>query len=209
MMRRPGSVSALEDLGRVRLSENFFMRDMLYSEIANYYGIPNIPDDPELAIAAGTRLCEDLLEPIWAKLGRISIRSAFRSCAVNEAGVGKHNCARNEANYAAHIWDRRDADGCMGATACIVVHSFLPYYERTGLWQALAWWVHDNVPGNAGLTFFPKLAAFNISWHEEGERRIYSYASPKGWLTKPGMENFDGSHVDEYSAWLAEAGIGA
>jgi hypothetical protein len=77
MMRRPGSVSALEDLGRVRLSENFFMRDMLYSEIANHYGIPNIPDDPELAISAGTRLCEDLLEPIWAKIGRISIRSAF------------------------------------------------------------------------------------------------------------------------------------
>lgn len=60
-MRRPGSVSALEDLGRVRLSENFFMRDMLYSEIANHYGIPNIPDDPELAIVAGTRLCEELL----------------------------------------------------------------------------------------------------------------------------------------------------
>ena len=68
----------------------------------------------------------------------------------------------------------------LGATACIVVHSFLPYYERTGHWQALAWWVHDNVPGNAGLTFFPKLAAFNISWHEKRERSIYSYASPKG-----------------------------
>ena len=54
-MRKPGSVSSLEELGRVRLSENFFMRDMLYSEIANFYGIPNIPDDPDLAIAAGTR----------------------------------------------------------------------------------------------------------------------------------------------------------
>ena len=206
-MRRPGSVSALEDLGRVRLSENFYMRDMVYSEIANYYGIPNIPDDPELAIAAGTRLCEDLLEPIWAKLGRISIRSAFRSCTVNEAGVGKHNCARNEANYAAHIWDRRDADGCMGATACIVVHSFLSYYERTGDWQALAWWVHDNVPDNAGLTFFPKLAAFNISWHENAERSIDSYAAPKDWLTKSGMENYEGSHADQYRDWIAEAGL--
>lgn len=191
-MRRPGSVSALEDLGRVRLSENFFMRDMRYSAIANHYGSPNIPDDLVLAIAAGTRLCEDLLEPIWAKLGRISIRSAFRSCAVNEAGVGKHNCSRNEANYAAHIWDRRDAAGCMGATACIVVHSFQPCYERTGDWQALAWWVHDHVPGNAGLTFFPKLAAFNISWHEKAERSTYSYTSPKGRLAKPGMAIFDG-----------------
>lgn len=95
----------------------------------------------------------------------------------------------------------------MGATACIVVHSFLPYYERTGNWQALAWWVHDNVPGNAGLTFFPKLAAFNIAWHEKGERSIYSYASPKGWLTKPGMDNYEGPHADQYRDWLAEAGL--
>lgn len=143
-MRRPGSVSSLEDLGRVRLSENFFMRDMLYSEIANHYGIPNVPDDPDMAITAGTRLCEEVLEPIWAKLGRISIRSAYRSCAVNEAGVGKHSCARNEANYAAHIWDRRDQDGWMGATACVVVHRFLPYYERTGDWKAHEWWVHEQ-----------------------------------------------------------------
>ncbi len=207
-MRRPGSVSSLEELGRVRLSENFFMRDMLYSEIANFYGIPNIPDNPDLAIAAGKRLCEDLLEPIWAKLGRISIRSAYRSCTVNEAGVGKHNCARNEANYAAHIWDRRDADDCMGATACIVVHSYLPYYERTGDWRPLAWWVHDHIPNNAGLTFFVKLAAFNISWHERGERSIYGYKSPhQGWLTKAGMDNFEGSHADEYEAWTNEAGV--
>jgi hypothetical protein len=30
-MRKPGSMKALEDFGRVRLSPNFFMRDFLYS----------------------------------------------------------------------------------------------------------------------------------------------------------------------------------
>lgn len=205
-MRRPGSVSALEDLGRVRLSKHFFMRDMLYSEIANHYGISNIPDDPDLAIAAGTRLCEELLEPIWAKLGRISIRSAFRSCEVNARGKD-HNCASNEANYAAHIWDRHDADGFMGATACIVVHSFLPYYERTKHWQALAWWIHDHVHGYDRMTFFPKLAAFNIRWHERPRRCIYSQTPPdRGWLTKADMENFEGSHASEYADWISELG---
>ena len=48
-----GSYDALENLGRVRLSKNFFMRDFLYSEISNYYKIPNIPEDPELAIEVG------------------------------------------------------------------------------------------------------------------------------------------------------------
>ena len=33
-MRKPTSVEMLDKLGRVRLSEHFFMRDMLHSEIA-------------------------------------------------------------------------------------------------------------------------------------------------------------------------------
>lgn len=55
-MKPPRSVSKLDELGRVRLSQNFFMRDFLYSEIANLHGIPNIPEDPDLAIEAGSRL---------------------------------------------------------------------------------------------------------------------------------------------------------
>ena len=67
-MRKPGSVRALEELGRVWLSANFFMRDFLYSEIAAFYGIPNIPDDPELAIEVGKRFCAECLEPLRAAL---------------------------------------------------------------------------------------------------------------------------------------------
>ena len=85
-MRKPKSVSGLEKLGRFRLSESFFLRDLLYSEIAQTCGMPNIPDNPELAIAAGTHLCEELLEPLQMQFGRISIRSAYRSCEVNQLG---------------------------------------------------------------------------------------------------------------------------
>src|SRR3569832_1131818 len=38
-MKQPQSMRALEELGRVRLSKNFFMRDFLYSEVANFYSI--------------------------------------------------------------------------------------------------------------------------------------------------------------------------
>ena len=78
MMRKPGSVRSLENLGRVRLSDSFFMRDFLHSEIADFFGIPNLPDEPELAIAAGRRLCLELLEPLQATFGRLAIRSAYR-----------------------------------------------------------------------------------------------------------------------------------
>src|SRR5215470_19007335 len=122
MRGRSDSVRSLEELGRVRLSASFFMRDFLHSEIADFYGIPNIPDDPDLAIAAGRRLCEELLEPLQATFGRLAIRSAYRSVAVNAFGNAHHNnCASNERNYARHIWDRRDGRGGMGAMACIVV----------------------------------------------------------------------------------------
>jgi hypothetical protein len=74
-MRTPQSVNALEDLGRIRLSRSFFMRDFLHSEIANFYGVQNIPEDPDLAIEVGKKLCQELLEPLQATFGRVAVRS--------------------------------------------------------------------------------------------------------------------------------------
>ncbi|GAB4242666.1 MAG: hypothetical protein Kow00121_68350 [Elainellaceae cyanobacterium] len=200
-MRKPESVNALEELGRVRLSKTFFMRDFLYSEIANFYGIPNIPENPDLAIATGTKLCEELLEPLQATFGRISIRSGYRSPQVNQLGNEKKlGCAQNEKNWAGHIWDYPDASGYVGATACIVVNWYLDRYEDTGDWQPLAWWVHDNLPYSA-MEFFPKLCAFNLSWHEQPKRVISSYVNPRGNLTKPGMENHEGDHSQWYEGF--------
>lgn len=204
-MRQPQSVRALEEFGRIRLSESFLMRDFLYSEIAIMNGFRNIPENPDLAISAGTRLCQDLLEPLQARFGRISVRSSYRSPEVNQFGnENKLNCASNERNYAHHIWDRRDAKGRMGATACVIVNRFIPYYERTGHWEAMAWWIHDHLPYSE-MEFFPKFAAFNLQWREEPERRIYSYIPPRrGRLTEPGKPNWDGRHDVAYAAMLEE-----
>jgi len=198
-MRQPKSVNGLEKLGRVRLSENFFLRDFLHSEIAQIYGLPNIPDNPDLAIEVGTQLCEILLEPLQAKFGRIAIRSAYRSCAVNQLGNEKgHNAASNESNYAGHIWDRIDAYGYRGATACIVVPALVDHVENGGDWRSMAWWIHDNL-AKPDLYFFPNLIAFNISWYEGPSSGISSYIKPRGTLTKPGMVNYEGEHSEFYS----------
>jgi hypothetical protein len=115
-MRKPASVDALNNLGRVRLSKSFFMRDFLYSEIAAIHGFANLPDDPDLAIAAGTRLCEELLEPLQDVFGRIAVRGSYRSREVNALGnrrmrAGKkgYNCALNEMRVRTH--KRRGRDG--------------------------------------------------------------------------------------------------
>ena len=68
-------LAALEDLGRIRLSRHYFMRDFLYSEVAAAHGFANVPDDAELAIKAGRGLCENLLEPLRSVFGHVTIRS--------------------------------------------------------------------------------------------------------------------------------------
>jgi hypothetical protein len=184
-MRKPTSVDTLTELGRVRLSKSFFMREMLHSEIAQVHGLLNAPDDPELAIAAGTRLCEELLEPLQERWGRVAIRSAYRSAEVNALGNAKgYNCASNEKNAARHIWDLRDKDGCMGAMACVVVPAFYDAHPEPGGWQILARWIDNNL-NYSHLYFYPTYWAVNIGWHDRPERRIDSYAEPKGrWSAK-------------------------
>ena len=141
-MARSWSLQQLTELGRVRLSRSFFMRDMLHSEIAQVHGLLNAPDDPELAIRAGTRLCEELLEPLQERWGRLAIRSAYRSREVNalgnalqKAGKAGYNCASNEKNAAHHIWDMLDKDGHMGATACVVVPA--PVSAASTIWRSI------------------------------------------------------------------------
>ncbi len=147
----------LEDFGRIRLSQNFFMRDFLYSEIAAWHGLRNVPDHPEQAIHVGRSLCEHLLEPLQATFGRIHIRSGYRSPLVNKFGNdNKLNCAANEANYAHHIWDYPDAQGRRGASACIVIPWLVDHIGKGGSWTAMAWWIHDHL-AYSSLCFFPKL----------------------------------------------------
>ena len=184
-MRPPKTMWSLETLGRVRLSKYFYMREFLYSEIANIHRIPNIPENPELAIETGTRLCTDLLDPLEETFGRVAVRSGYRSPQVNKFGNdNKLNCARNDNPLECHIWDRKDRV----AGASVVIPWFAAQYEKGRDWRDLAWWLHDHLEGYSEVWFFPKLAAFNLVWRETPRRRIDSYIAPRGTLWKAGLE---------------------
>jgi hypothetical protein len=88
----------------------------------------------------------------------------------------------------------------MGAMATVVVPWFADRYYDGADWRALAWWIHDHLPYSQ-LQFYPKLAAFNIGWHERPRRRIDSFITPKGCLTRPGMANHTGSHAKFYDGF--------
>ena len=212
-MPAPNSVTALTELGRVRLSEHFYMREMLYSEVANFHGLANIPDDPDLAIGVGRRLCEEILEPLYRAFGHVTVRSAFRSERVNgfcnaryvEAGGADtgYYCADNTYSAARHIWDRRDADGYMGGTISIIMPWYLPRFEQTGDPRPLAWWIKDHIPAYAEMMFFPWLCAFNIRWYEGPNEQaiIIDDGADAVLLSDRTMANFNDDHSVLYDGF--------
>lgn len=204
-MKKPQTFAKLVELGRVQLSKSFFLRDFLYSEIAALHGLANMPDDPDLAIAAGTRLCEELLEPLQDAFGRVHIVSGYRSAEVNALGHAKnYGCASNERSAAGHIWDQRDYAGQMGATAGIVVPAFASRFAAPDDWKRIAWWIHDHLPYGS-MEVFPAQWAFNLQWHEKPLRMIYSHVpEARGYLTKPGMEGQEVDHSAEWSGIVAK-----
>lgn len=175
----------LEELGRVRLSKHFFMRDFLYSEIGNYHARQNLPRDPDLAIACGKALCGQLLDPLEETFGRIAVRSGYRSPELNAFGNENGlNCARNTHPLECHIWDRGAGDARI-AGASVVIPWFADRYASGRDWRDLAWWLHDFLDYSE-IWFFPKLCAFNIAWRPKPLRRIDSYIAPRGCLLRAG-----------------------
>ena len=178
---------SLENLGRVRLSKHFYLRDFLYSEIGNFHEKQNIPYNPDLAIACGRALCETLLDPLQETFGRIAVRSGYRSPSLNRFGNDNRlNCARNDNPLECHIWDRGEGDARI-AGASVVIPWFADRYEQGRDWRDLAWWMHDHLEYSE-IWFFPKLCAFNLVWRPRPMRRIDSYIAPRGRLLASGAD---------------------
>lgn len=184
-MRQPRSMWSLETLGRERLSRHFWMREFLYSEIANFHEISNIPDNPDLALERGRAFALALLDPLEETFGRVFVRSGYRSARLNAYGnAHKLNCARNDYPLECHIWDLPDRPV---AGASVVIPWFAERYAQGRDWRDLAWWLHDHL-AYSDIWFFPKLCAFNLAWRPEPLRRIDSYIPPRGTLLRPGAE---------------------
>ena len=197
------TISQLENFGRIRLSRHFFMRDMLYSEVASVHGIINVPDDPALAVKVGTALCRSLLEPLRTTFGHLTIRSAFRSRTVNKCGEKHPAVANTNWNCSRHVWDCLDENGKRGGTACVVVPWFVDYLQNRPdkTWKAMAWWIYDHLRYSE-VTFFHNrkfnYAAFNIRWHET-EKRRWIKSTVQGSLTKRSRPEYaPGAHASEY-----------
>ncbi|GFE65898.1 hypothetical protein [Litoreibacter roseus] len=199
---------SLETLGRIRLSKYFFMREFLYSEIGNFHERQNIPENPDLAIEVGKAFCSTLLDPLHETFGQIAVRSGYRSPSLNRFGnENKLNCARNDYPGECHIWDRDEGDARIGG-ASIVIPWFADQYSQGRDWRDLAWWIHDHLPYSEQW-YFPKLAAFNLTWEPIPRRTISSYIAPRGKLLAAGAtpDEDDASRAARYADFPPFRGI--
>ena len=136
-------------------------------------------------IEAGRAFCKALLDPLQETFGQVTVRSGYRSADLNRYGnENKLNCARNDYPGECHIWD---LPGKRIAGASIVIPWFADQYAQGRDWRDLAWWIHDHIPYSEQW-YFPKLAAFNLTWEPAPRRTISSYIAPRGKLLATGAE---------------------
>lgn len=81
----------------LHLTPHFTLQEMVRSGMALRYGLDNTPR-PE-HVAALRRLCEDVLEPLRRRFGRIIVTSGYRSPELNRlvGGVATSQHLRGEA----------------------------------------------------------------------------------------------------------------
>ena len=171
----------LEDFGAFA-SRAIFHARLSASEIAVWHGLRNVPSTPDLAVRNGRMLASSCWSRCRPPSGA-SIRSATaRPRSTTWANRNNLNCASNEEELRAPIWDQPDANGQHGAMACIVVPWLVDYMQKAAPGQPWPGGFTTTCP-YASLYFFA-VGAFNIGWHEAPERRIDSYAPPKGCLTR-------------------------
>lgn len=94
-----------EAFAKTRLSRNFIMRDFLFSTHADSQGLVNYPsDDPDMVLRAGKQLCEQVMEPILERWGRVAITFGYES---RDAIDGEVSPAKRKLhNSNPHQWDR-------------------------------------------------------------------------------------------------------
>lgn len=92
---------------RTRLSKNFILRDFLYSSDSDFRGISNMPEDRELVIRSGKALCQNILEPITEKFGKLFITFGFQAKDGIEADWSPAKRKENPRSSSPHCWDRK------------------------------------------------------------------------------------------------------
>lgn len=172
-----------DKLMQTRLSPNYILRDFMFSSEAEILGIPNRPsDDVTIVIKSAKALCNEVLEPIRAHFGPISITFGYQSRDLIEAGMVKPKLNSS----CPHQYDR----GTFGSDIYARV-DILPYCVETGEVSKLEFgkWMMYNLNIDL-LMAWKKSNVFCVTISPK-PRRVWLEWTPKG-------EGTNGSNKVEY-----------
>ncbi len=136
-MTDKGINSYVRKLARVRLSQSFFMRDFLYSDITVEREETNVPIRSELAVIAGRELCRTILEPLAQTFGGLTIVCGY---------LNPTHCRLNRRDPKVHCWGFLDDNETIVAGASIYLPWFMDQHSLATDGKYLAGWVIQNLP---------------------------------------------------------------
>ena len=181
-------MAALDALVKVRLSNNFILRDFLYSTECAALGLSNYPENPETVIRAGRELCERLLEPILAYFGRFAITFGYQCRQGVEAKWSEKMRQEKRRSSSPHQWDR----GTFGNEVYARV-DILPFCVEDGLVSKMEFghWLMHHLDVDL-LMMWKKANICCISISPKPRRVWFEWGDPA--LGQPRREYFFGSH---------------
>lgn len=187
-VRQPKSIKALkeayEGLSRIRLSKNFILRDFLFSTASSSLRVTNYPEHPELVIAAGKALCDQLLEPILQRFGRFAITFGYQS----REGAEADDPTLSPTASCPHVWDRKSWGDEVYARVDI-----LPFCVEDGdiSKEAFARWIMHNLDVDL-LMQWTRSNVFCLTISPRPRRVWLEWGNPS--LGQPRQTRYMGAH---------------
>lgn len=203
-----------EALARVRLSQNFILRDFLFSTDAAVHGFNNFPENPDMVVRAGRELCEKVLEPVLAQWGRFAITFAYQSREALEFKWPQEKRDTKSHNSNPHHWDRGSFGDEIYARLDILpfcVEDGLVDRHEFGHWlmhnldiDLLMQWSRSNV---YCISIGPKPRRIWLEWGEMDAPRCTVYMGTDYWhrvypiLSEAQRPKFGPSHTGGRMFW--------
>jgi hypothetical protein len=120
----------------MKLTKNFTLQEMTFSQTAERKGIINAPTEKE--IESLKRLCEDILQPLRDKIGGVNISSGFRSVKLNKK-IGGSKSSQHCKGEAA---DLTSNEFNVYEICAAIINLKLPFHQ---LIEEFGSWVHVSI----------------------------------------------------------------
>jgi hypothetical protein len=132
-------------LSKVKVSNNFFMRDFLLTCRDSQLGITNLPDDEAFVINSAKALARRVLDPVIGEFGPITVTYGYINRAISDVVSPSKKGAKKSMP---HNWDRGTFGNSIYARVDFIVNRFISFDTNasydTKLKHVIGKWIMYN-----------------------------------------------------------------